>query len=124
MPCRIIPLSGLRMHEKVARDRLDAMVRWLEKYGVTTPIVVEKKHRVILDGHHRYAALRKLGYRKTPAYLVDYKDVEVLPRRKIKVSRELVIKRALSGRPFPPKTTRHVYSKRLKMIKVPLDRLR
>ncbi len=124
MSYRIIPISTVRVHEKTT-GRVSKLAKWIEKTGYVIPIVVDRKYRILLDGHHRFAALKKLGYTKVPAYIVDYEKVEVLPRRKtIMVTREIVIKRALSGKPFPPKTTKHIYSKNWKNVKVPLAKLR
>lgn len=120
---RIIPIRSVKIHEKTT-PKLKKLLKQIKKDGYVIPVVVDKKHKILLDGHHRYTALKKLGYKKIPAYLVDYRNVKVAARRKdIEITREIVIKRALSGKPFPPKTTRHIYSKRWKSVKVPLEKL-
>lgn len=120
---RIIPIRSVKIHEKTT-PKLKKLLKQIKKDGYVIPVVVDKKHKILLDGHHRYTALKKLGYKKIPAYLVDYRNVKVATRRKdIEITREIVIKRALSGKPFPPKTTRHIYSKKWKNVKVPLEKL-
>ena len=123
MPYKTVLIRTLKPHERTIKRKLDALVKSLEKKPYVTPIVVEKKMRIILDGHHRYNALMQLGYKKIPAYLIDYDDVILKSWKKRKVSKETVINHALSGRLFPPKTTRHIYSKDLKKKKVPLKSL-
>ena len=96
---------------------------------VRRPILVESRHLVILDGHHRYEALKRLGCTRVPAYLVDYEDdgigLTTWPQAKVKrVTKEEVVDRALRGDPFPPKTTRHLVSVELDEVRVTLDELR
>lgn len=203
---KLVEISRLRHHECVREDRTKWMMGSLkgnEYFG--PPIVVEKNSYVILEGHHRVNSLKRMGYRKVPAVLVDYgkigvkswcpviperfaekfrlepsklglkKAVSLLWRgghlgagivycgRKVYVSRigssldiralarkyaesyiaddkvrnvkgkaivipapiskRLIVKEAMSGKKFPPKSTRHVLPK-MKKIRVPLERLK
>jgi len=80
---------------------------------------VADRYFVILDGHHRFEALRLLGCRRVPAYVIDYfsdiVDLTLWPDATVKeVTKEEVIRRGLAGELFPPKTTRHI-------LRVPLE---
>jgi ParB-like chromosome segregation protein Spo0J len=93
---------------------------------IVDPIIVEKHNLVILDGHHRTRALLEMGYRKIPAQLVDYYDSEirVLRRRKnIPISKGKIIDRALAGKTFPEKTSKHLIPNRIKGINMALSKL-
>jgi len=119
----IIPIKSVRIHEKTT-PKLGKLLTQIKQDGYVIPVVVDRKYHVLLDGHHRYAALKKLGYKKIPAYLVDYSKVKVVTRRQnVEITREIVIKRALSSKPFPPKTTRHIYSKKWRTVHVALEKL-
>lgn len=75
---KLVDIRRLKHHERVREDRTKWMMRSLkgrEYYG--PPIVVEKKSYVILEGHHRVKSLRRMGYRKVPAVLVDYGKIGV-----------------------------------------------
>ena len=75
------------------------------------PIAVDKKTYIILDGHHRLHALRRIGCKRIPCILFDYQspEIEVLPQREGEtVTQGLVIKTALAGRRMPPKTSKHM----------------
>ena len=75
------------------------------------PIAVDKKTYVILDGHHRLQALKRLGYTKIPVILIDYHspNIKVLAQREGEmVTKDLVIQAALAGKRMPPKTSRHM----------------
>ncbi len=125
----LLDINKLKCHERVEKShvvelakriRLDCMLK--------RPIIVAKKSLVILDGHHRYTALKRMGYKKIPAQLVDYHDgeVRVYLRRKellIELIKEAVLRRAEEGRLFPNKTTRHLIRKRTGVINYSLGKL-
>ena len=122
---RMEKIDDLRPHEEIRREHYEHLLAAIKKNKFVVPIIIDSKHKVILDGHHRYNALKALNFKEIPAIAVDYfgKDVKLFQRRKAyPVSKELVISRALSGRLFPPKTTRHII-KRIKEEKIPLSEL-
>jgi len=111
-----VPIEELRPHEAIDEGLLDQMIEKLKRYGLKDPIVVDKETKVILDGHHRYAACKALGMRVIPCLLIDYRspEISVEPRRpEIPVSKEEVIRRGLEGDLYPPKTTRHLLPQKL-----------
>ncbi len=110
---RELPLNLLKAHEATEEASLQEVINALkEDRTLKEPIIVDAKTLVILDGHHRYEACRRLGFERIPCVLVDYDSerVEVLPRRSdIPVSKAEVIRRGLSGALYPPKTTKHLF---------------
>lgn len=111
-----VPIEELRPHEAIDEELLKRVIEKLKHEGLKDPIVVDKETRVILDGHHRYAACKALGMKAIPCLLVDYRspEISVEPRRaEIPVSKEEVIRRGLEGDLYPPKTTRHLLPQRL-----------
>ena len=124
----LLPLAKLRAHEQVSPQRLALVTRLIKAKGmIVNPVIVDKNTKVILDGHHRAAGLKKLGYRLIPAMAVDYYSgqVRVFSRREnIKISKQAVITRILAHRLFPQKTTRHLISNRIRGVRVTLDKLR
>lgn len=126
----MLPVDALAPHEEVDPERLDELAAQIREDGfIKEPIVVDAEHRIILDGHHRYAALKKLGCRRVPAYVVDYDsdavEVTLWDGAAVDgVSKEQVIQRGVSGDRFPPKTTRHVFDPAPPRKQVPLDDLR
>lgn len=109
---REVSLVLLREHEQVESERLHQICEEIQREGrLRHPILVDKRSGVILDGHHRFRAYRELGFETIPCVLVDYQSdiVSVRSRRPdIAVSKDEVIRRALSGELFPPKTTQHI----------------
>lgn len=105
-----LPLAQLRCHEQIDPRRLREVLEEVQR-GQLVPILVDRATGVILDGHHRFQAYRHLGFAKIPCYLIDYQAhwIEVRSRRpEVTVTKAEVLRRALSGELFPPKTTRHI----------------
>ncbi|MFH1056497.1 MAG: ParB N-terminal domain-containing protein [Candidatus Micrarchaeota archaeon] len=103
-------LSLLKEHEQIVQERLEGLVGKIRRAGAfNSAIVADEVSFVILDGHHRFNAAKKLNLRFVPVNLVDYSSerITVRPRRNFPVSKELVVQAGLSGRKFPPKTTKH-----------------
>jgi len=113
-PFALVETEALWPHEQVDQEHFRRLLEDIRGDGVLfRPVLVDRRSLVILDGHHRVSALRRMGCRLTPAYLVDYADgsIEVFPRRRdIPVTKEDVIRMGLLGTLYPPQTSRHVLS--------------
>lgn len=73
-PITLVDITKLHPHEMVIEDAFEGLVEQLKKdKHLKTPILISKDF-IILDGHHRYSALRKLGVQKIPAIVLDYDD--------------------------------------------------
>lgn len=99
-------------------------------------IVVDKDTNIILDGVHRFNALKRLGCKKIPVVYVDYNSplIEVDTWKKgLHLTKKDVVKAGLSGKKFSPKTSKHMIrnedskshiSTIEKEVNVPVDSLR
>ncbi|GAB6148246.1 ParB N-terminal domain-containing protein [Stetteria hydrogenophila] len=123
----LAPLARLRVHEQVIESHVLELVREILESGVVIrPILVDSKTMVILDGHHRVEALRRLGRRLAPAVLVDYDDECVTVsswRPGWRVTKELVRMAGLTGRLLPPRTSRHRVCFDIPHVNYPLEKL-
>jgi L-serine kinase (ADP) len=110
---RLVPVNSLRPHERVEAEDVERLARELRAGGlVREPIWVSNGEGVILNGHHRYAALKKLGVRKVPVWAVDYADPAMELGRwgpGPKLEKGEIVRRALDRQLYPPKTSRHVW---------------
>ncbi|MEM3356779.1 MAG: ParB N-terminal domain-containing protein, partial [Candidatus Bathyarchaeia archaeon] len=100
------------------------------------PIIADEKTYVILDGMHRWLALKSLGYTLIPVILVDaLKNPTVrVGRRRIhryisdpeeEISIKKVISAGLSGRLMKPRSTRHFFQfSKFQQINYPLHLLK
>jgi len=124
----LVETAALVPHEEVDQERLLLLVKQIAKDGALfSPVMVDRSSMVILDGHHRVNALRLLGCILTPVYLVDYRDPSIKVtqwREDVKVSKQAVVEAGLSGRPYPPRVSRHEWGVPPKERPVPLPLLR
>ncbi|MEM2094306.1 MAG: ParB N-terminal domain-containing protein [Candidatus Bathyarchaeia archaeon] len=134
---RVVSIEELRGHEDIDPAHLEALTTQIEADGILKkPIVADDCTRVILDGHHRVAALKKLGCRKVYVCFVDYASSRIVvePGKSGKaMNKEVVLRAGLSGKLLPPKSSRHMVrlSKEMKHISyiqrdvnVPLEKLK
>ncbi|MCS7127571.1 MAG: ParB N-terminal domain-containing protein [Thaumarchaeota archaeon] len=71
-------VDRLSPHEEIVEELVASIGRELLSAGkLYHPIVVEASHGVILDGSHRFEALRRVGARAVLVYSVDYFSEEV-----------------------------------------------
>ncbi|HYA69931.1 MAG TPA: ParB N-terminal domain-containing protein [Thermoplasmata archaeon] len=107
----LLPLSTLRGHERIDEESLLDLISHLRRSRMLAePIWVTRGSCVILNGHHRVEALRRLGAERVPAWVIDY-DSELVHLERWHpgppIAKSEVVRRAEEGRLFPPKTTRH-----------------
>ncbi|MGI0133020.1 MAG: ParB N-terminal domain-containing protein [Thermoplasmata archaeon] len=123
----LMPLERLKVHEEVVPERVAELVREIRRRGmVEEPILVARGSHVILNGHHRFAALRAIGAHRVPAWVVEYDDPAIQLERWYEgppLTKREVVDRAIAGRPFTPKTTKHVVESPLPKRPTPLAQL-
>ena len=132
----IMPIDKLKPHEKGSPVYLKLLKQELLKDGVLKyPIIVDEKTGVILDGMHRWLALKGLGYTLIPVMLVNaLRNPEIrIGKRRIhryiddsppKITMEKVVSAALSGRLMKPRSTRHFFPfSKFQRINCPLQSL-
>ncbi len=72
-------LSLLRPHEEALPYHVKEVMESISKSKVVMkPLLVEAKTNIILDGMHRYEALRLIGAELAPVVKVDYSKVELV----------------------------------------------
>ncbi|MEM0129030.1 MAG: ParB N-terminal domain-containing protein [Thermoplasmata archaeon] len=124
----LVPLASLRAHEEVDPAVVDRLVEEIRTAGVfVDPIWIDGATGTILNGHHRFRALQRLGAVRVPAWVFDYladESIRVEPWSPgTPVSKEAVLRRARDGPLYPIKTTRHRLLGPLPVRTVPLAEL-
>ena len=126
----LIDIESLRGHEEVIPDNLERRTNKLLEKGFYKPIIVDRESLVILDGHHKWTAGKKLGLGRVPVVMVDYLDdvtveVGVWPDcGRDSISKNDVLRMGKSEDVYPPKTSRHSFPFRIPAIQIPLEELR
>ena len=122
-------LDELLPHEEVIETRVNSRLEKIVEVGFYKPILVDDVTGVILDGHHKNAAAKKLSLDLVPVILVDYMaddriSVDVWPDcGKSSITKKEVTDMAFSGKLFPPKTSHHILSFALPKLNVSIDEL-
>ncbi|MGQ9565953.1 MAG: hypothetical protein ACUVT5_05345 [Candidatus Bathyarchaeales archaeon] len=132
----LLPIDELKPHEKGSPLYLELLKQEILRDGMLKyPIIVDEKSRVILDGMHRWLALKDLGYSRIPVILVNaLQDPKIhVGTRRIhryvdnadhKISLKKVIRAGLSGRLMKPRSTRHFFPfSKFHEVNYPLHRL-
>jgi len=108
---RLVKLNELKQHEEADPSHLKELKAEIKSDSILKfAIVVDKNTNVILDGEHRFNALKELGCKNIPVVHVDYNspDIQVQSWRiNPRLTKKDVIEAGLSGRRFPPKTSKH-----------------
>lgn len=120
----LLPLDAIRPTEEILPERVNEVVAMIRSRDAwTQPIAVEAESLALLDGHHRLAAARVLGFNRVPVRLFDYREVELTSWRPDYAPTPVdVIARAVSGNLYPHKTTRHRFPFR-PPVEIPLTSL-
>lgn len=123
----LLPIDRLRAHEEFEEENVVELIDEIRRDGVfADPIWVARDSLVILNGHHRVEALRRLGAVRAPAWVFAYDSdaVSLEPWRPgLPITKAEVVARARSGALFPPKTTRHRVRESLPAHPTPLAEL-
>ena len=127
---RLLLISPDELHSHEAVDE-NASRRVRDKMSESgqfhPPLLLDLKTKVVLDGHHRLWASKRLGCFKIPCYCVDYIEDESIVleawREGMELTKQQVIDMGLSDEVFPLKTTRHVYRMPDSIKPIPLDEL-
>lgn len=114
-----IEINKLIPHEQFREDHVSEVLSWFKTDGYQLrPIAVYdlSKHNqserfLILDGHHRTEAARRLNLKCVMGNIVDYFDPRIIVDNwndKRRYSKEDVIRIAINGEKLPPKSTKHI----------------
>jgi len=133
----LLPIDALKPHEKGSPLYLELLKQEILRDNILKyPIIVDEKTNVILDGMHRWLALKSLGYTLIPVILVDAFNNPKIRVGKRRIHRyvcnsdgeipiEEVISAGLSGRLMKPRSTRHFFPfSKFQQVNYPLHLLR
>jgi len=123
----LVSVQRLRIHEATDPVHVAELAEAIAEADVVQePIWVARGSDVILNGHHRYAALVRLGAERVPAWILEYEAPEIRLDRWTPgppITKAEVIARARDGHLFPIQTTRHTLAVELPARPTPLTLL-
>ena len=98
-------------HEKIIEKNTSTISNFLKSFNdhiVLSSILCCSKSMVIIDGHHRYFSLKKLGFKKIPVTKLDYFSDDTKTSIDQKYSKDQIIEHGISGDLMEPKSTSHI----------------
>ena len=98
-------------HEKVILDKKDILknnLKYKDEYIIISTILICSKSNMIIDGHHRYAALKELGYKKIPVTLINYFSDKIITGKNETLLKKDIISNSQNNNLYEPKTTKHL----------------
>jgi L-serine kinase (ADP) len=120
-------VADLKPLEGYISERAD----WLENKIIadnkwTTPIVVDNKYGLVMDGHHRLEVSKRLCLQFVPVISCSYSDVEVYSLRDDEiVTVNQIIKNYNNKILYPNKTAKHNFNFNLtESLEVSLEKLK
>ena len=106
----LLIVSKILPHEEVVIERMDKLVEYLtslKPYIIIPSILICSKTNMIIDGHHRFYALQKLGYEKVPITRINYDSNLIKAHIEDTITKNNLLEAALSGKMLPPKSSFH-----------------
>ena len=73
-----LPIHDLRLDpanpRRISDEELEALTRSVREFGLIDPIIARREDKVVIGGHQRLLAARKLGLKQVPVVLVDLSE--------------------------------------------------
>lgn len=124
----LIDVATLLPSECHNEQRAVGLEKKIREEGLwTRPLFIDRITRVVMDGHHRLAASRRLGLTVLPCFALDYDDPDVSVSRwenDEPISPEEILAAGTCGKLLPYKTTKHLISRSWSFSPIPLELLR
>ena len=107
---KMIDIDLLNPHEKIIEEKKISLVKFIksyESYYIISSIVCCHETLLVIDGHHRYFALKELGFKKVPVTLIDYKCDSIRTGIMNPLDKKFIVDVGKSSTLLEPKSTEH-----------------
>tara|TARA_B100001250_G_C19271845_1_gene559463 strand:+ start:103 stop:555 length:453 start_codon:yes stop_codon:yes gene_type:complete len=107
---KLIDINALNPHEEIIEEKKTSLAKFIKSYKdyyIISSIVCCHETLLIIDGHHRYFALKELGFNKAPVTLIDYKSNSIRTGTINSLDKEYIVDVGKSSELLEPKSTEH-----------------
>ena len=98
-------------HEKVVLDKKEILknnLKYKDDDLIISTILICSESNMIIDGHHRYTALKELGHSKIPVTLINYFSDKIITDKEDSFSKKEIILNSRRKNLYDPKSTKHL----------------
>ena len=106
-----IDINLLFPHEQVIADKKEILktnLKYKDDSVIISSIIICSESKMIIDGHHRYFALKELRLEKIPVTMINYFSDKIITDKNDSLMKYDIIENALNGKLYEPKSTKHL----------------
>ena len=106
-----VDINKIKAHEKFIENRHQKLYDYIKSVDNSCSIpaiIICSKTYTIVDGHHRFSVMKKLGIKKCPCLLIDYDNNNIIVNPYNNITKEEVINAGSSNEKLLPKSTCHM----------------
>jgi hypothetical protein len=108
---KFIDIELLKCHEQVVLERKESLVSYLKSLNpeiLISSLIVCDQTNMIIDGHHRYSAMKELGINIVPVTYVKYQSDFIKTHVDNRISKDEILHASLTNQLLEPKSSKHL----------------